>query len=182
MKMQARKEAEKDQHEKDLAKDVFYACRHGTARQLSDLLDDGASVDIVDPWTDTNTLPLHAAALCGNHACAALLLRSGADVNCVDLVGCTPLMNACYNGRHRVVELLCSKGADIMKRNVNGANALQYAEWDLIDDDDGEGMSEAHRTCRDLLFEHCSESGLRTHRFQQRKCHYTDVRADGHYI
>jgi ankyrin repeat protein len=76
---------------------------------------------------------LTALHLCGHHGrlkAAQLLVDRGADVNCRDAAGYTPLISAAANGHYKIVALLLAKGADHAARvalgDQKGANA-----WDL---------------------------------------------------
>ena len=86
---------------------------------------------------DVNVTPdpnkLTALHLCGHHGRlkgAQFLVDHGADVNCRDAAGYTPLISAAANGHYKIVAALLAKGADFSARvalgDQKGANA-----WDL---------------------------------------------------
>ena len=79
---------------------------------------------------------LHLAAAGGQHECVSLLLsrpheaaatKPNAMVACVDMLGITPLMEACSNGHERCARLLLAAGALVNQRCEVGATALFLA-------------------------------------------------------
>ena len=56
------------------------------------------------------------------------LLEQGADINCKDALGNTPLMEAAYTGQPDMVRLLIKAGADAAARNIFGRTARRLAE------------------------------------------------------
>lgn len=49
-----------------------------------------------------------------------LLLLDGNAIECLDEFSNTPLLYACFYGRHRVVNYLLAKGADYKRINIFG--------------------------------------------------------------
>lgn len=49
-----------------------------------------------------------------------LLLLDGNAIECLDDFSNTPLLYACYFGRHRLVNFLLAKGADFKRINIFG--------------------------------------------------------------
>ena len=70
---------------------------------------------------------LHAAAQCGSHETAKLLLNAGSNPNDQDLYGDTPLMFAISTGHEMIVKLLIKKKADINLTSYDGQSALMFA-------------------------------------------------------
>jgi ankyrin repeat protein len=86
------------------------------------LLADGLSPNTTDP-EQGDTMPLHAAAQSGAIDVVRLLLEAGADANCCDDAGNTPLVNATTNG-----QLACAREliphTDLRTFNTTGNNVL----------------------------------------------------------
>lgn len=81
---------------------------------------------------DCNGLaPLYYSALYNRTKMAEMLISQGANIECRDKYGNTPLLIACMdymvNG-DEMIELLVSSGADIMAKNKHGLSPKQYAE------------------------------------------------------
>ncbi|XP_026217003.1 ankyrin repeat and SOCS box protein 13a.2 [Anabas testudineus] len=88
--------------------DVHKAASLGQASQLQDLIQSGASVNVVA--VDSIT-PLHEACLRGQAQCVRLLLDAGAQVDARNVDGSTPLCDACSAGSLECVRLLLEHGA-----------------------------------------------------------------------
>uniref|UniRef100_A0A3Q3QSA8 Uncharacterized protein n=1 Tax=Monopterus albus TaxID=43700 RepID=A0A3Q3QSA8_MONAL len=88
--------------------EVHNAASLGQASQLRDLIQSGASVNVVA--VDSIT-PLHEACLHGQAQCVQLLLDAGAQVNARNVDGSTPLCDACSAGSLECVKLLLEHGA-----------------------------------------------------------------------
>ncbi len=66
-----------------------------------------------------------------------LLLDHGANINCQNGIGNTPLLIGAYNGNKEVVELLLERGANPEQKNIDGELALTFAieyGFDIIRD------------------------------------------------
>lgn len=70
---------------------------------------------------------LHHACRAGSEAAASVLLAAGAEVNCQDDEGVTPLMLACGRNEWQLVSLLLERGGDPALRDAGGCTALMYA-------------------------------------------------------
>jgi ankyrin repeat protein len=69
-----------------------------------------------------------AIAAAGRHDNSVkTLLELGADVNCADYIGITPLMNAVAANDATAVRLLIASGANTAARNKAGQSALSLA-------------------------------------------------------
>ncbi|EED22696.1 ankyrin repeat-containing protein, putative [Talaromyces stipitatus ATCC 10500] len=66
---------------------------------------------------------LHQAAQGGRGSCIPLLIEHGANVNCIDEMGMTPLHHASEDAIHRLVE----HGADVNATSLNGMTPLHCA-------------------------------------------------------
>jgi uncharacterized protein len=75
-----------------------------------------------------SAVALHAAVRAGNLDAVSRLLNAGADPNCRDVLGGTPLLTASWFGEASMVSLLLSHGADANAiHREAGASALEYA-------------------------------------------------------
>ncbi len=63
----------------------------------------------------------------GNHLEVDRYLNNGADVNCKDKNGLTPLIWAAIQGHEEVVRRLLERGGDLEAKNSNGDTALMWA-------------------------------------------------------
>ncbi|XP_063356587.1 ankyrin repeat and SOCS box protein 13 isoform X1 [Pelmatolapia mariae] len=88
--------------------EVHKAASLGQASQLEELIQGGASVNMVA--VDSIT-PLHEACLHGQAKCVQLLLEAGAQVDARNVDGSTPLCDACSAGSLECVRLLLQYGA-----------------------------------------------------------------------
>nr|XP_020457062.1 ankyrin repeat and SOCS box protein 13-like isoform X3 [Monopterus albus] len=86
------------------------AASHGRALQLKQLIESGASVNMV---TVDNITPLHEACIMAHPNCARLLLEAGAQVDVRTIHGSTPLCNACASGSLDCAKLLLEYGAKV---------------------------------------------------------------------
>ncbi|XP_074481974.1 ankyrin repeat and SOCS box protein 13a.1 [Sebastes fasciatus] len=86
------------------------AASHGRALQLKQLLESGASVNVV---TVDNITPLHDACIQAHPNCARLLLEAGAQVDVRTIHGSTPLCNACASGSLECAKMLLEHGAKV---------------------------------------------------------------------
>ncbi|KAJ8411257.1 hypothetical protein AAFF_G00172630 [Aldrovandia affinis] len=89
---------------------VHEAASQGQALQLQQLIQSGASVNIVA--VDSIT-PLHEACVQGQAQCVRLLLDAGAQVDARNVDGSTPLCDACSAGSLECVQLLLERGATV---------------------------------------------------------------------
>lgn len=69
--------------------------------------------------TDGDTL-LHFAAGTGRYNLLIKYLNAGNDINVVNNLGWTPLMQACRNGHYSCVKFLIENGANIEANNYFG--------------------------------------------------------------
>ncbi|MEJ2346207.1 MAG: ankyrin repeat domain-containing protein [Gammaproteobacteria bacterium] len=76
--------------------------------------------------------PLHSAAIMGDEAAAALLIKAGADIDAKGEDGYTPLHEAVQQDsvqqdRIGVVALLLEHGANVYAKNDDGDDALAFS-------------------------------------------------------
>jgi uncharacterized protein len=73
----------------------------------------------------------------GDYLAVDRYLNEGADVNCRDKDGLTPMIWAAIQGHEEVVRLLLERGGDLEAKNHNGDTALMWASLmghkDLVD-------------------------------------------------
>ena len=111
------------------------SCYYGITKNAEVLIRNGADVNATDRYTFKNALI--CAAMCGNHECVDLLIKSGADVNKraehprstwgFSHAGDTALMHAAFMRDHRSVNLLIQAGADVNALNSRSESALDEA-------------------------------------------------------
>jgi hypothetical protein len=95
-------------------------------RDMEAMLASGTSADAVDPESGDSLLTI--ATQMRYREGFELLLRNGADVNCSNDRGYTPLMCAVLGGRDdAMIERLIESGADVNARAANGMTALMIA-------------------------------------------------------
>ena len=75
----------------------------------------------------TGWAPLHYAATNGHLEVMSLLLEENAYIDAASPNGTTPLMMAAHYGSPSAVKLLLEAGADPMLTNVQGLNAIDFA-------------------------------------------------------
>lgn len=61
------------------------------------------------------------------------LLDKGADANCVNEKGWTPLVKAAFNQHLNAVKLLVNAGAEINHQSVNGTTIFMYAKTKVME-------------------------------------------------
>ena len=90
------------------------------------------NLDMETAWRET---PLAKASALGFTEIMEELVDAGADVNNQDVLGCTPLHNACYFGHLDSVELLVKQGGtDVALETNRGETPLNYAaSWGYTD-------------------------------------------------
>ncbi|XP_063903852.1 ankyrin repeat, PH and SEC7 domain containing protein secG-like [Zophobas morio] len=97
-------------------------CKHFTVEELNNFWRDVEIVAVENAET-----PLWLASENGNLKIVEYFVRSGVDINCVNIFGATPLYVASFNGHEKVVEYLATVGAEINRANKNGATPLYVA-------------------------------------------------------
>jgi uncharacterized protein len=100
---------------------LMLASIKGQMALASQLIDKGADVN-KPGWT-----PLHYASTYGHLELMNLLLEHYAYIDAASPNESTPLMMAAMYGSASAVKLLLEAGADPMLRNIQGLNALDFA-------------------------------------------------------
>ena len=81
----------------------------------------------ITPTIDNNNIILILVCKEGYQNIVAFLIEKGADVNCSNEYGITPLMTASRYGHSEIAEFLIEKGANIDAIGCNGITALMMA-------------------------------------------------------
>lgn len=102
----------------------FEWARQGRISAIAMFLDTGGELDGKN--TEGQSL-LSLAITHGHFNLVYWLVSRGAEINCIDLFGNTPLMIASCRRDLRTVELLVGTGADPMLQNVDGMTAFDFA-------------------------------------------------------
>uniref|UniRef100_A0A0D6R1J6 non-specific serine/threonine protein kinase n=1 Tax=Araucaria cunninghamii TaxID=56994 RepID=A0A0D6R1J6_ARACU len=107
---------------------LLYLANKGDVGGIEALLDTGVDVNTAD--FDSRTA-LHVAACEGRKDVVALLLRRGADVNCKDRWGSTPLADAIHYKNHEVCKLLEESGACLPTAPMHVTNSREVPEYEV---------------------------------------------------
>ena len=107
--------------DEDAEAPIHLAAREGDTRCLSELLQNGADVNLK---TTMGSAALHLALLGGRNDVIDMLLAAGADVNSTLMYGRTPLHLAAAAGDNRIMASLLKHGADPQRRDNNGSSAV----------------------------------------------------------
>lgn len=112
--------------QKRLNRSLASAAQEGNIRDIAQLLDAGADIEMRDDryWDMT---PLGIAAHKGHHPAVRLLLDRGASIDAQDKAGDTPLMNSVYDSRREALEELLKRGANRDIQNNKGLTAADLA-------------------------------------------------------
>eukprot|EP00347_Sterkiella_histriomuscorum_P007447 403348882 len=79
-------------------------------------------------FQDKKVSILHIACQqCDNENVVKLLIRKGADIDCVDVKGWTPLMIAAMNANVSVVKILVNQGCNLGMESFDGRTAREFA-------------------------------------------------------
>lgn len=109
---------------------LIYAAAYGYQDIMKLLIDKGAEVKKLR--NEVN--PMFAAVNNNNTTSIEMLIKAGADINCLDSEGYTPLMFAAQEGYLASVEYLISQGAKIDLENNDGHTALSIAAQNNFND------------------------------------------------
>ncbi len=95
-------------------------------RNVHLLLEAGTSIEAKQE-NEIGFTALNQAAYLGHKRVVKLLLRFGAQVDCIDAYGGTPLVAAALNGEFECVQVLIKGGANINHKTTNGNTPLMKA-------------------------------------------------------
>ncbi|EEC02419.1 ankyrin repeat containing protein, partial [Ixodes scapularis] len=98
----------------------------GDVDEVEELLSNGSPEEVNYQDAERRSV-LHAAAFCGFHQVAALLISRGARVNAKDNKWVTPLHRACSVGYEKTVEVLLRHEADVNARDKFWQTPLHVA-------------------------------------------------------
>ena len=110
----------------DLFKVVAYFVKHGELETVKAFLDAGFDVNAAETGDFGSSL-LHNAIRYGQMEVFTALIDHGADIDFIDAVGWTPLMEAIIDSKPEFGKILVEKGADLSIVNERGANAKMLA-------------------------------------------------------
>ncbi|KAI8979262.1 ankyrin repeat-containing domain protein [Mycotypha africana] len=99
---------------------LSYACKHGNADVVEQLLSMGADPNFCQP----QSVPLNEAVKSGKLQILKSLLRCGADVTLTDLDENTSLHHSVLHNQFRMVDALLEYSADCNRSNIKGQTAL----------------------------------------------------------
>uniref|UniRef100_A0A8C4D9K0 Transient receptor potential cation channel, subfamily A, member 1b n=1 Tax=Dicentrarchus labrax TaxID=13489 RepID=A0A8C4D9K0_DICLA len=144
----------------DRSTPLHLACTQGATEVVKLMLSSFDQVeDIINLTDGACQTPLHRATIFDHVELAEYLISLGADLNCIDCKGNSPLLLATSCGAWRTVTLLLSKGANVDVRDRCGCNFLHLAilqpkglknlpqEHSLVCEDN-EGCTPLHYACR----------------------------------
>lgn len=114
--------------DKDGQPALYWAAAEGHAALARLLLKMGAPIDARSTQIVFESA-LHCAAKYGQDEVLTLLLENGAEVDCLDAYGATPLFWAAKNEYGSAVKILLGKGADAGIRNLAGETMIHYAAY-----------------------------------------------------
>jgi ankyrin repeat protein len=110
----------------DLFKVVAHFVKHGDLTTVKAFLDAGFDVNAAETGDFGSSL-LHNAIRYGQMEVFTELINQGANIDFVDAVGWTPLMEAIIDSKPEFGRILVEKGADQSIANKRGANAKMLA-------------------------------------------------------
>ncbi|XP_062377181.1 transient receptor potential cation channel subfamily A member 1b [Sardina pilchardus] len=157
-----------NQQQADKSTALHLACTQGATEAVKLML---ASClhgdDIINMRDGANQTPLHRATIFDHVELAEYLISKGADIDCIDCKGLSPLLLATSCAAWRAVAFLLSKGANMKIKDKEGRNFLHLATFqpkglkcipehvlqtatvrDLLCDEDNEGCTPLHYACR----------------------------------
>jgi len=105
--------------------DVVQSIEEGEISNLGDFI--SRNPDLLVQRDNSELTLLHLSAICGNIPASRILINNGAEIDCIDEVGNTPLIEASLRGNELLIELLLSKGANVNHVNNSSENSLSSA-------------------------------------------------------
>lgn len=110
----------------DLFKVVAYFIKEADLETVRYFIDTGFDINSAEPGDFGSSL-LHNAIRYGQMEIFNYLIDSGADIDFVDAVGWTPLMESIIDSQPAFGKVLVERGADQSIANQRGANAKMLA-------------------------------------------------------
>ena len=110
----------------DLFKVIAYFIKHGDLETVKAFIEAGFDVNAAESGDFGSSL-LHNAIRYGQMEIFNYLIGNGADIDFVDAVGWTPLMEAIIDSKPEFGKILVERGADQSIANQRGANAKMLA-------------------------------------------------------
>ncbi|KAM9436780.1 transient receptor potential cation channel subfamily A member 1-like isoform 3-T3 [Clarias gariepinus] len=163
------KGAKVDQQQCDKSTALHFACTQGAMEAVKAMLlpYKRRIDDIINIRDAANQTPLHRATLFDHVELAEYLVSKGADIDCVDCKGFTPLLLATTSSAWKTVSFLLSIGSDFRIKDRTGRNFLHLVifqpkglknlpehilqnkdMWELMSDEDFEGCTPLHYACK----------------------------------
>lgn len=116
---------------------------------------------LLNKGIDPNSIPLWEYILNSHRSIVKIMIRYGANVNCTDYSGWTPLHMVVEESKRDLLEILLGAGANVNTGSISGYSPLHVAVWraDLqifdtllnkganIDARDNEGNTPLHEAC-----------------------------------
>ena len=100
-------------------------CTDGEVNELSNIL--FKKPKLVEEKSETRATLLHVACHQGRLDISILLLLKGANIDCTDANGFTPLMVCIQFKRYDCAKMLISRGANVNLANIHNQTALHIA-------------------------------------------------------
>jgi len=110
-----------DNHKEYLFMNAIYNCSIEVAQKL---IDNGVNVNFKNGKNERSVL--HCAVEHNRYDIALMLVNADACVNCQDLLGLTPLLEACSKGYEDIVEMLLKFKVEVKYKDFNGKTALHH--------------------------------------------------------
>ncbi|XP_012671527.2 transient receptor potential cation channel subfamily A member 1b [Clupea harengus] len=156
------------QQQADKSTALHLACTQGAIEAVKLMLSSSChGEDIINMRDGAHQTPLHRATIFDHVELAEYLISKGADIDCIDCKGLSPLLLATSCGAWRAVAFLLSKGANIKIKDKEGRNFLHLVTFQpkglknipehvlqtdavraLLCDEDNEGCNPLHYACR----------------------------------
>ncbi|XP_036375405.1 transient receptor potential cation channel subfamily A member 1-like [Megalops cyprinoides] len=155
-----------DQQQCDKSTALHFACTQGATEAIKLMLSSySRPEDVINITDGAHQTPLHRATIFDHVELAEYLILKGADIDCVDCKGHSPLLLATSCGAWKTVEMLVSRGANLKIKDKFGCNFLHIAVLqpkglknlpeevlqnvkDLLSDEDDEGCTPLHYACK----------------------------------
>ncbi|XP_072513302.1 transient receptor potential cation channel subfamily A member 1b [Salminus brasiliensis] len=162
------KGAKVDQQQCDKSTALHFACTQGAIEAVKIMLLPYVQMEeIINIRDGANQTPLHRATLFDHVELAEYLVSKGADIDCIDCKGLSPLLLATTCSAWKTVSFLLLKGTDFRIKDKAGRNFLHLvifqpkglknlpehilqskAVRELMSDEDFDGCTPLHYACK----------------------------------